>query len=352
MSPVSESSNHDKRVLVTAGSGFIAHHIVLQLLEQGYFVRATARGTKKYDPSSFEVSDVPDIACADFSEILKDIRYIIHTAAPVPGRADFETALRTGVQGSLNVLVQGYKAGIRKVVVTTSMAAFPFNGPFGVNDFHPITKEEAAAGGEWGAYVAEKTFADKAILEFKRAHPDLDVTTLAPNWVYGPLAPGFEHIIPEPNYSAISTDGYIYGLLDKNVGNFPPTAGYVDVRDTARAHVLALTSRPSSEVGDKRYSLCSPHPWVWKDVLAYLAKERPELEHRLFDADKAPDLPPFLESEVFRDVLEEVVGLKVDSYVPWQSTMLDTVDRLVEVENAWKAKGYDVRVPSAPPVQF
>ncbi|KAF9027610.1 NAD(P)-binding protein, partial [Hymenopellis radicata] len=349
-------------------SGFIAHHIVLQLLEQGYFVRATARGTKveglpkalaeKYDPSSFEVCDVPDIACGDFSEILKgNIRYIIHTAAPVPGRADFETALRTGVQGSLNVLEQGYKAGIRKVVVTTSMAAFLFNGPFGVNDFHPITKEEAAAGGEWGAYVAEKTFADKAILEFKRAHPDLDVTTLN----YSSKLLGsyhldtFKQLLPTgsmPNYSAISTDGYIYGLLDKNVGNFPPTAGYVDVRDTARAHVLALTSCPSSEVGDKRYSLCSPHPWVWKDVLAYLAKERPQLEHRLFDADKAPDLPPFLESEVFRDVLEEVVGFTVDSYVPWQRTILDIVDRLVEVENAWKAKGYDVRVPSAPPVQF
>ena len=36
-----------ERVLVTGGSGFIAGHCILQLLEQGYVVRTTVRSPKR-----------------------------------------------------------------------------------------------------------------------------------------------------------------------------------------------------------------------------------------------------------------------------------------------------------------
>ncbi len=36
-----------QRVLVTGGSGFIAGHCILQLLEQGYLVRTTVRSLDK-----------------------------------------------------------------------------------------------------------------------------------------------------------------------------------------------------------------------------------------------------------------------------------------------------------------
>ena len=36
-----------KLVVVTGGSGFIAVHIILQLLQQGYAVRTTVRSMKK-----------------------------------------------------------------------------------------------------------------------------------------------------------------------------------------------------------------------------------------------------------------------------------------------------------------
>ncbi len=36
-----------ERVLVTGGSGFIAGHCILQLIEQGYIVRTTVRSTKR-----------------------------------------------------------------------------------------------------------------------------------------------------------------------------------------------------------------------------------------------------------------------------------------------------------------
>ncbi|KAF8913618.1 hypothetical protein CPB85DRAFT_542012 [Mucidula mucida] len=92
----------------------------------------------------------------------------ISPAAPLPGKADFEAALKTTIQGSVHVLEEGYKAGVRNAVVsTTSMASCPFGGPYGANDFNSATKEEAAVGCPWLTYVVEKVFGDKAVSRSK-----------------------------------------------------------------------------------------------------------------------------------------------------------------------------------------
>ena len=45
----------------------------------------------------FKAVDIPDIASGDFSQILEGVGAVIHVAAPIPGRADAETALRVSV---------------------------------------------------------------------------------------------------------------------------------------------------------------------------------------------------------------------------------------------------------------
>lgn len=102
---------------------------------------------------------------------------------------------------------------------------------------------------------------------------------VAPIYVYGPFPPGFEKVIPEGDDN----------LLAKGTGHrLPMFPGYVDVRDVACAHVLALNSRPTSEVGHKRLALVSPHDSSWVDAIAHLANERPELKDRLLDTTDIP----------------------------------------------------------------
>ncbi|KAK0203508.1 hypothetical protein DFS33DRAFT_1332036 [Desarmillaria ectypa] len=353
---MSSSKTNSGLIFVTGGSGFIGFHILSQLLDNGYSVRAAARGKKvdllnkalsaNYSSDRFEVVEVADIASSDLSQHLKGVDGIIHAAAPLPGRADPETAFQSSVEGSLRILREAVKAKVPRIVATSSIVthSFPNLGPLGADDWNPITKEQAMASGQpFIVYVAQKTYADLAVVEFSENHPQIDVTLIGPPFNFGPFAPGFEYLVPEPDLGALSTNESIYALLRPGNTEFPIAPGAIDVRDAAKAHVLALQSRPSAEVGRKRFAIVSPHNSSYKDALAIIAKERPELTGRLTDITLAPEWPSYTLPVEWQKI-EDVLGLKADSFIPWDKTILDAVDSLVRLEGMWKEKGFKLPV--------
>jgi nucleoside-diphosphate-sugar epimerase len=177
-------------------------------------------------------------------------------------------------------------------------------------------------------YCVSKALADLAVRDFKRAHPDLDLTTIHPSYVYGPLGSGQVY-----NSAATGTNRFIYGLIagapDRPVPGYdlavsgPPWS--VDVRDVARAHVLALKVPPSDEL--KRF-IVSSNTFSWKEATEFLAQARPELKGRLpVITGKEPEVPPF--ATVDSSASQAILGL---NYVKWQDTVLDTIDDLLRVE--------------------
>jgi nucleoside-diphosphate-sugar epimerase len=63
---------------------------------------------------------------------------------------------------------------------------------------------------------------------------------------YGPFTPHFS--LPTPDIGAISTNLFVYNLLFLD-DTFPSLTPYIDVRDVARAHLRALHSPLTSQVG-------------------------------------------------------------------------------------------------------
>jgi len=188
------------------------------------------------------------------------------------------------------------------------------------------------------AYAVGKTEGEKAIWAYGEAHPEMDITVFNPCYVYGPLADTFP-FPQDPSQSRLSTVTHFYRLLYPDV-QFPFFSGYIDVRDTARLHVLALTATNPNPSRKKRFPLVSPHPFNWDDVVALIAKERPELKSRLRPKPapvytKATTIP---HSDYQR--IEEVFGVTVGEFQSVESTVLDTIDSLMKLEEYWIANGH------------
>ena len=196
---------------------------------------------------------------------------------------------------------------------------------------NPLTREDAFKSGASGfeVYSISKALSDLTVRNFKRDHPDFDIASIHPSYIYGPLGPGQVYNAP-----TTGTNRYVYALIAGAPGR--PVDGYdrairgapmnVDVRDVARAHVLALKLPPSET--PKRFIL-STSTFTWTDAVALLAERRPELKERLpIVTGREPHLGPVATLDTSKT--ESVLGMK--NFIKWQDTVLDTVDDLLRVE--------------------
>lgn len=143
----------------------------------------------------------------------------------------------------------------------------------------------------------------------------------------------------------LSTNFFIYRLLSPT-GTYPPSPGHADIRDVAKAHVLALRSPPTSVVGRKRLLMAAPGALDFNSIVRLIAEKRPELKSRLIDPDRAPQWP-YDRTPVDFERLEEVLSFKKGEFRAVEDTILDAVDSIVELEKEWLSKGYTVDIHNA-----
>lgn len=335
-------------VLITGASGFLGSHTVQALLDAGiYHVRAAVRSSKveliqaRYNKigADVEVVGIDDLVTGDFSAALSGAEAVIHQASPIIGRASAKQTLDDAIRGAVNVLEQAAKAGVKRAVVTSSFAALyhpakPKNPvTYTDKDFSDVTEEEVIklADNAPFVYSASKGLSERAVWDFAKDHPEIDITTILPPFLYGPLAPGFE--VAKGDINSLSTDGFVLSLLHGAGGRDMPqliNSQFIDVREAALIHVLALKAKPESEVGRKRL-IISGGSFNWPEVVEYLATARPQIASRL------PN--PATGNRQARDVTldtsrtKEVLGF--DNYRDWKTTITDTVDSLLKMLSTW-----------------
>jgi dihydroflavonol-4-reductase len=254
-------------VFITGASGFVASHIIQQLLAAGYRVRGSVR--KKGGPGTAHLTRLPgaerlELVEADlldakvWPEALAGCEFVMHTASPYaldvkdPQRDLVDPAL----QGTHHVLeAAGATRGIQRVVVTSSMAA--------VTD--EPDPERVLTEADWNEssslernpYYYSKTVAEREAWRLAEQYR-LSLVTINPFVIIGPsLSPG------------LNTSNAIFA--DLLGGAYPGimrlTWGLVDVRDVARAHIEAI-ERPGAS---GRY-LCAAGTISMRDVVALLAE--------------------------------------------------------------------------------
>ncbi|WP_213086936.1 SDR family oxidoreductase [Chitinophaga agrisoli] len=270
------NSNAEKLVLVTGGSGFIAVHCILQLLQAGYRVRATLRslsreaevramlregGVEAGERLSFIAADLS--ADANWKEAAHGCTYVLHVASPTPNQ-DYkheDEMIIPAREGALRVLRASRDAGVKRVVLTSAIGAIVCGHPSQKTPYDEKTWTNVASD-RTPAYQKSKTLAEKAAWDFIDSEGGgLELSVVNPSGVLGPvLGPDYSHSIH-----------LVKNLLTGKMPGCPKiNAGFVDVRDVADLHLRAMT-HPAAK-GERFIATAGES--IWLVGVARILKER------------------------------------------------------------------------------
>jgi nucleoside-diphosphate-sugar epimerase len=233
-------------VVVTGGSGFLASHVILQLLRQGHIVRTTVR-TMARERSVREMVNAGGVDAAGdrlaffaadlerddgWAQAATAADYVIHVASPMPAAAPQheDELIVPAREGVLRVLKAARDARVKRVVLTSTCGAIYYGHPPQTKPFDESSWTNVD-GGEISAYVKSKALAERAAWDFiARDGGALELAVVNPAGIFGPvLGPDFSSSIE------------LVTRLMKGAPGCPQIYfGVVDVRDVADLHVRAM----------------------------------------------------------------------------------------------------------------
>lgn len=267
-------------IFVTGATGYVAKHLIFQLLKKGYVVRGSVRsldseGAVRADliaagvPEKTVTKNLSFVALdlghdIGWDTALTGLDALMHTASPFPLDVpkDEEMLIRPAVDGTLRALKAARAAGVDRVILTSSTVAIVS---------YPQKSDRAAFDEtDWAdthtseAYPKSKTLAEQAAWDFvANDAPKIALTTINPGLVLGqPIGQRY---------------GASLALVERALsGKDPmvPNMGFpcVDVRDVAASHIAAL-ERPEST--GQRFACCGGY-LEFKEFAAILKAQYPD----------------------------------------------------------------------------
>ncbi len=278
-------------VLVTGGTGFLGGWCAVELLRSGYTVRTTVRDLRRGDDvraslaaGGVEPGERLSILAADlgadegWDEAVTGCDYVLHVASPFPPAQpkDPNELIAPARDGALRVIDASLDAGVRRVVMTSSVAAIRHGRS-------PSTAEPYNEA-DWTdpqdlrrtPYVRSKTIAERAAWDHVRERgAESRLAVVNPGAIIGPV---------------LSEDrSFSLQVIERLLGGMPavPRLGFalVDVRDVADLHIRAMTA---PKAGGERFLAVNRFLWM-KDVAAIL-RERLGAGAAKVPTRVAPDL--------------------------------------------------------------
>jgi nucleoside-diphosphate-sugar epimerase len=262
-------------VLVTGGSGFLGGWCLVELLRRGYRVRTTVRdpsreaGLRAMLQPEVEAGDRLSVHAADltddagWADAVGGCDYVLHVASPFPPQQpdDPDELIVPAREGTLRVLRAGLGAGVKRIVVTSSVVAVANSG-------RPPASGEAFAEEDWSdptnpdlsAYGRSKTIAERAAWDFVDERGDASrLAVVCPSAIIGP---------------ALSDDrSYSLQAIERLLEGMPgiPRLGFsfVDVRDVADLQLRAMVA---PEAAGERF--IGSGPFLWMSEVAEILRAR------------------------------------------------------------------------------
>ena len=250
-------------VLVTGGSGFLGGWCVIELLRRGYTVKTTVRDLSREPQVRDAVGSEVDpgerltVVAADLTgdegwlRAVENCDYVLHVASPFPPRQpkDPDELIVPAREGTLRVLRASLTAGVKRVVMTSSVAAIRLGegAPARPLDERDWTDPDSPG---LTPYVRSKTIAEMAAWDLVRERGEADrLSVVNPGAIIGPV------LNDDLSYSLQA----VQRLLEGTPG--APKLGFslVDVRDVADLQLRAMTA---PEAGGERFIAATQFLWM------------------------------------------------------------------------------------------
>ena len=246
------------RVFITGGAGFLGGHVASALAARddvSVVVAGDVRPPAESVPGVvYETCDVT--AAGALAPLLErhGIDVVVHLAAIVnPGR-DHDLEYRVDVDGTRNVLEACVDAGVRRIVVSSSGAAY---------GYHPdnpewLRESDSVRGNDEFAYSRHKRLVEEMLAAYRGAHPALEQVVFRIGTILGPSV--------QNQITALWDGGRILAVR----GSDSPFV-FVWVDDVAGAMARAATDGPPgiyNVAGDGRLTVGEIAARLHKPVLA------------------------------------------------------------------------------------
>lgn len=229
-----------KKVLVTGAGGFIGSHLTERLIDLGTHVRAFVRYNSRNDwglldsltkdkLSEVEIvlGDLRDGEAVRQAADTVDIIFHLGSLIAIPySYVHPRETIETNVMGTLNVMAAANKAGVERVVHTSTSEVYGTAQYVPIDERHPLQGQSP--------YSASKIAADKIAESFHRSF-GLPVSTIRPFNTFGPRQSA-RAVIP-----TIITQALAPGTT-MVLGSLRPTRDYTYVDDTVQGFIKVAES--------------------------------------------------------------------------------------------------------------
>jgi nucleoside-diphosphate-sugar epimerase len=163
-----------RRVLVTGASGFIGRALAVRLRELG----AEVIGIDLRPDPARDVRRGSTLDPGAWADALTGVDAVIHTAAVVSNAANLDDAWEVNVLGTRRVIDAAAAAGVPRFLHVSSIMAFGFDFPDGVDESHPSRV--------CGFSYPDTRVNSEAVVLMAHAAGEIGATIVRPGDVFGP----------------------------------------------------------------------------------------------------------------------------------------------------------------------
>ena len=326
--------SEQRSILVTGGAGYLGSKLVRRLARRSdlrVLVTDLRLPTSPVDGVAYECLDVRDPTLADLVAREK-IDTVVHLAAMVsPGR-DRELEYSVDVGGTRNVLDACLRHGVRRLVTTSSGAAYGYcaDNPRRLREEHPLRADETFS------YAWHKRLVEEVLAEARRDSPHLEQVIFRPCTILGRgVHNRITLLFDRPWLVGVSGGDDRFVLVwDEDVARALECA--LDSRRTGIFNLAADGALPMAELARRMGKAYRPLPaWLLKVVLG--------VGRRLGLTDYGPEQVPFLQ---YRPVLDNSRLKEELGFVPEKTS--SEVFALFLADRGIKDRGLEDRGTESP----